>query len=259
MSQAQKTREVVWHDIECGAYTADLLLWQEMVEAAQRRTGDPCRLLELGCGTGRVSLALAGDGCQVTGLDNDAELIEELRSRARKAARDVTAVVADVRAFELGARFDLVIAPMQVAQLLRPHERQEMLACIARHLEGDGGAAVALLDPEEDWEATGDAAPLPDMLEEGGWVYSSQPTAVRRTEDGAAIELDRMRYAISPVGDVEESFSRTRLELVSPGRLERDARPAGLVPGRRRHVPATDDHIGTTVVVLRARGEVAHG
>jgi SAM-dependent methyltransferase len=259
MTQAEKTGEVVWHDIECGAYTADIPLWREMVEAAQRRTGRACRLLELGCGTGRVSLELAGQGCEVTGLDNDGELIEELRSRARKVASVVTAIVADVRSFEFGARFDLVIAPMQVAQLLQPHERQGMLACIARHLEKAGRAAIALLDPEEDWAAAGDAAPLPDMLEEGGWVYSSQPTAVRRTEDGAAIELDRMRYAVSPTGDVEESFSRTRLELVSAARLERDARCAGLVPDRRRHVPATDDHVGTTVVVLRARGEVAHG
>jgi SAM-dependent methyltransferase len=251
MTQAQRTGEAVWHDIECGAYTADLSLWRELVDGATRRSGSACRLLELGSGTGRVSLALAGADCEVTALDNDAELVEELRTRATALETPVTPALADARSFDLCSRFDLVIAPMQVAQLLRPHERADMLACIARHLEPGGRAAFALLGPEEDWEATGDAAPAPDMLEEDGWVYSSQPVAVRRTDDGAGIELDRIRNAVSPAGELEESFSRIRLELLSPARLERDARDAGLLPEKRRHVPATDDHVGTTVVILR--------
>jgi SAM-dependent methyltransferase len=252
MSQAQKTSEAIWHDIECGAYSADLSLWRELVETTRKRIRRACRLLELGCGTGRVALALAGTDCEVTALDYDAELVDGLRSRARELDSPVTGIVADVRAFDLGCGFDLVIAPMQVAQLLRPHHRPDMLACIARHLEPGGRAALALLDPEEDWEAEGDAAPPPDMLEEAGWVYSSQPIAVRRTDDGAAIVLDRIRQAVSPTGGLEETFSRTRLELLSPARLDRDARDVGLIPERRRHVPATEDHVGTTVVVLRA-------
>jgi SAM-dependent methyltransferase len=252
MTQTQRTGEAVWHDIECGAYTADLPLWRELVGAVRREKGMACRLLELGSGTGRVSLALADNGCEVTALDNDAELVEALRSRAEALDSPVTAVVADAGSFDLNSRFDLVIAPMQVAQLLRPHDRVDMLACAARHLEPCGRVALALLDPEEDWEATGDAAPPPDMLEENGWVYSSHPVAVRRTGDGAAIQLERVRTAVSPGGERERSFSRIRLELVSPARLERDAREAGLLPETRRHVPATDDHVGTTVVVLRS-------
>jgi SAM-dependent methyltransferase len=252
MSQAQKTSEVVWHDIECGAYTADLPLWRELVSAVRARGGERCRLLELGCGTGRVSLALAGHGCEVTALDNDADVIEALRSRARRLP--VTAVAADARSFELGSRFDLVIAPMQVVQLFPSHERRDVLACIARHLVPGGPAALALLDPEEDWEAPGETAPPPDMLEEGGWIYSSQPIAVQRIDDGAAIQLDRVRHAVSPTGQLDESFSRIQLELVSPAQLEREARQAGLFPEERRRVDPTDDHVGTTVVVLRVAG-----
>jgi SAM-dependent methyltransferase len=254
MTQAQRTGEAVWHDIECGAYAADLPLWRELAGDVRRRGANPCRLLELGSGTGRVSLALAGEGCEVTALDNDPELVEELRSRARKTETPVTAVVGDARSFELGSRFDLVTAPMQVVQLFRSHERPDVLACISGHLEPDGRAAIALLDPEDDWEATGDAAPPPDMLEEEGWVYSSQPVAVRRTQDGAAIELLRARHTVSPAGELEESSSCIRLELLSPARLERDARAAGLVPEARRHISPTDDHVGTTVVVLRHAG-----
>jgi SAM-dependent methyltransferase len=262
MTPAQTTGEAVWHDIECGAYSADLPVWRELAAMAGR-TGEPCRVLELGCGTGRVSLDLAGAGCQVTALDSDAELVAELRARARERANPVTTVVADARSFQLGASFDLVIAPMQLAQLLTAQERQEMLACTARHLGPGRRAALALLDPDEDWEATGEAAPPPDMLEADGWVYSSQPVAVQRTEDGRAIDLERVRQTVSPAGELERSFSRTRLVLVSPTQLERDGRRAGLAPERRRQVAATRDHVGSTVVVLRAgagrQGEAADG
>ena len=55
--------EVVWHDLECGSYRADLPLWRDLAE----RHGDP--ILDVGAGTGRVSLDLAQAGHRVTALD----------------------------------------------------------------------------------------------------------------------------------------------------------------------------------------------
>ncbi len=49
--QAAADAAVVWHDIECSAYRADLPLWREL--AAEY--GDP--ILDVGAGTGRVALA----------------------------------------------------------------------------------------------------------------------------------------------------------------------------------------------------------
>ena len=54
---------VVWHDVECGQYSADLALWDEL--AAR----EPGPILDVGAGTGRVSLVLAALGHDVTALD----------------------------------------------------------------------------------------------------------------------------------------------------------------------------------------------
>jgi len=60
--------EVIWHDVECGAYAADLPLWRDL---AISHAGP---VLDVGAGTGRVSLHLAGQGHRVVALDRGLEL-----------------------------------------------------------------------------------------------------------------------------------------------------------------------------------------
>jgi SAM-dependent methyltransferase len=246
--------EAIWHDIECGAYRADLPLWRELAVAAARRTGSPCELLEIGCGTGRVSLALAEDGCQVTAVDIEPELVAVLLQRAAERGVEVDAITADARSLDLDTSLDLVLAPMQVAQLLGEADRVRMLSAIARHLRPDGVAAVALLDLDEEWDESAGPLPPPDKLERDGWSYASQPVAVQRIAGEDALGLDTIRRVTSPEGEQTETFSRIRLEILSPRRLETEGRKAGLVPRGRRSVPGTEDHVASTIVMLGHRG-----
>jgi SAM-dependent methyltransferase len=234
---------------------ADLALWRKLVDDAQRRLPEPCEALDLGSGNGRVSLAIARDSCHVTALDLDRELLEVTTSRARAAGAPIDPVQGDVRSFELGKRFDLVIAPMQLVQMLRSEqERHSMLDCVARHLEPGGKAAFALLELDEQWAATEEQAPVPDMREVAGWLYSSQPVAVRRIQGGATLELDRVRRVVSPTGDLSESFSRVHLQLLSPHQLRGEASHTGLRQHSIRTVPPTEIHMASTVVILERRG-----
>lgn len=250
--------EPVWQDVECGAYSADIPLWLEFAREDATEADNTARVLDLGAGTGRVSLALAQSGHVVTALDASAELLHALQDRARDRKLDVRTVVADVRSFDLGDRFDLSLAPMQLFQLLpTPAGRLDALRRVFAHLRPGGRAAIALLDLEA--EPVGDeySPPLPDVIERDGRVYSSQPVAIRFLPEpggGGAVELDRVRQAVSPGGEIDESFSQVRLAAVSPGALEEDAGRAGFMAEARRHVPATSDHVASLVVILRRPG-----
>ena len=231
---------VTWHDVENGAYEADLPLWRELAEAA----GGP--VLDLGAGTGRVALDLAARGHEVTALDQDPALLAALRQRNGA----VEAVSADARDFALDARFALILAPMQLVQILGgPDARAGMLRRVREHLEPGGVFAAALADPHEALAGEDPSPPLPDMLERDGWVYSSQPVSV--DEQNGHVVVTRRRQAVSPGGALDEQVVEVGLELVGADALEAELRAAGLEPAGRRAIPETPDHIGSTVVLCR--------
>jgi SAM-dependent methyltransferase len=231
---------VAWHDVENGSYDADLFLWRELADAADGV------ILDLGSGTGRVAVDLVARGHDVVALDADPDLLAVLRGRAPA----VETVEADARDFELGRTFGVVLAPMQLAQILGgPAGRVAMLERVHAHLIPGGTFAAALTDLREVVLDETASPPLPDMLERDGWVYSSQPASL--AADDAGLKVERRRQAVSPNGAIEETMATIAFDFVSADRFEAEARAAGLEPAGRREVPETLDHFGSTVVLCR--------
>jgi SAM-dependent methyltransferase len=237
---------VLWHDLECGAYAADLPLWRELAGEAG---GPPGPLLDVGCGSGRVALQLGRAGYDVVGLDCDPVLLAALRERAGELA--VEAVQADACDFALGRRFALILAPMQTVQLLGgPERRAAFLRCALAHLRPGGLLACAIADALEGFDAEHTEPPLPDVLERDGWVYASQPVAVRPEPDGTTIE--RIRQTVSPGGARTAEGDAVVLDRLDGDALEAEGVAAGLLAAGRRFVEMTDDHVGSEIVLWRA-------
>jgi SAM-dependent methyltransferase len=231
--------DVVWHDLENGGYVEDLALWRELA-------GDG-PVLDLGCGTGRVALDLAAHGIPVVGLDIDEALLGELRDRA--ARLPIETVRADVRDFDLGRRFPVVLAPMQTVQLLGgPDGRASFLRCAKAHLEPGGLLAIAIADEIVTFDEIDTALPLPDVSEQGGTVYFSQPVSIK--DQGDRFEIEFVREVVDPHGGRTSARNIIHLDRLDAERLEDEA--SGFTVLERREVPATDAYVGSTVVMLRA-------
>lgn len=237
---------VVWHDVECAAYEADLPLWRDLAEGAGGA------VLDIGSGTGRVALDLASRGHDVTALDSEPAFVRALEARARARGLRVRTAVADARGFSLPDRFALAIAPMQVVQLMGGRDGQRrLLERAAAHLCPGGSLALAMADPLEGVAADEADPPVPDVREEDGWIYSSMPLAVRAVGTGLVIE--RLRQVVSPGGVLEESVAAIHLDAVDASELESDGEELGLRVLARRRVEPVGDYVGSTVVVLEAR------
>jgi SAM-dependent methyltransferase len=233
------TAQVVWHDLECGGYAEDLPLWRDLAGAGP--------VLDLGCGTGRVALDLAARGVTVVGLDTDRELLAALDARA--ADLPVETVCADARDFDLGRRFPIVLAPMQTVQLLGGRDgRAGLLRCVRAHLDPGGLFALALADALEGFDEETATPPLPDIREDDGIVYFSQPVAVK--DEGERVAIHRVREIVDRDGARTSERDVVRLDRLEPAELEAEAAALGFSVLARREVPPTEEFVGSLVVVL---------
>ena len=237
--------EVVWHDLECGSYRADLPLWRELARAVRGP------VLDVGAGTGRVTLDLARAGHRVTALDLDPDLLGALQDRT--GGLRVETVCADARSFDLHRRdFALCLVPMQTLQLLGGEaERAAFMRCARAHLRPGGLLACAIVTTLGPFDcAGGDIGPTAETAHVGDTVYVSRATRIVILERGFVIERERRILGVG--GDIVEELNIVELDRVSPSELEHEAAAAGLSPEPASEIPSTDEHVGSEVVMLRA-------
>jgi SAM-dependent methyltransferase len=126
-----------------------------------RRTGGP--ILELACGTGRLTIPLALDDHDVVGLDASPSMLRAARTKATAKRVKLELVQGDMCSFDLGRRFPLVIVSCNsLAHLTRNEEVIACLSEIARHLTPAGVLAFDVVNPNIRELARSDA-PIVDL------------------------------------------------------------------------------------------------
>jgi SAM-dependent methyltransferase len=128
----------------------DVEFWQRLAAAADGG------VLELGCGTGRISLPVAKSGAAVTGIDRSAPMLARARRRVARARLDdrVRLVRGDIRVLPFRPRrFALVMAPYGILQsLTRERDLRATLDSVARMLPKGGRFGIDLVPDLPAWD-----------------------------------------------------------------------------------------------------------
>src|SRR5437763_4997387 len=151
---------------ESYAFVADLYDWvvpyrertdiDFFVDAATNAGG---RVLEIGCGTGRVLVPIARAGIEIVGLDLSPHMLavcrEKLRLERPAVQSNAQLVRADMRHFDLGRTFRLITLPFRPFQhLITIEQQRSCLRTLHAHLASDGRLILDLFNPSLDALAT---------------------------------------------------------------------------------------------------------
>jgi SAM-dependent methyltransferase len=141
------------------------------------------RVLELGCGTGRITLPLGRAGAAVVGIDRSEPMLARARRRIRRARLQdrVQLVRGDIRQLPFAGRFDLVMAPYGILQsLLRERDLAATLDAVREVLKPRGTLGIELVADLPSWEEYRKRVSLKGWRRAGGGSHVTLVETVRQ-------------------------------------------------------------------------------
>jgi SAM-dependent methyltransferase len=116
------------------------------LEEARKARGP---VLELACGTGRLTIPIAQVGVEIIGLDLSASMLEHARSKAKDAGVDIEFIEGDCRGVEMGRKFGLIFMAFNSMQHLHDYASLAALfANVRKHLAEDGRFVFDVFNPK---------------------------------------------------------------------------------------------------------------
>jgi SAM-dependent methyltransferase len=164
------------------------------IEYAKKQKGI---ILELGCGTGRVSIELAKAGFYVTGLDLSEKMLEMYKNKLIELPNNIKNKIDIVKGnmanFALGKKYSLIIAPFRAFQALTEEtDIKNCLNLIIKHLDANGIFIINVFRPyktlDEIW-CTGEAIQ---------WERDNPKKGVRVIKKDVREKIDTIKQIIYP-------------------------------------------------------------
>ncbi|MFX0108105.1 MAG: class I SAM-dependent DNA methyltransferase [Candidatus Hodarchaeota archaeon] len=190
-----------------------------------KRFGSP--ILELACGTGRITLLLAQAGYEITGIELSPEMLEIAQEKLRQLPEDVQSRVSfnrgDITNFQLDKKFAMVIIPWSFKFLLTTDDQLACLRQVRQHL-ADNGVFILDLYPREAIE----------MGEKESHTVEIDGATITKTYIYSTDLMTQLRHTtvlvdvVYPDGKTEQLETKSVVSIIMPREVELLVRTAGL-------------------------------
>ncbi|MCP4200220.1 MAG: class I SAM-dependent methyltransferase [Proteobacteria bacterium] len=217
------------------------------------------KILELGCGCGRITMELAREGLLVVGLDNHPGMLKLLETRRRTlpgGQNSLQLIDADMSDFVLSERFDRIIIPFNGLFCLL--DEQAVHRCFSRildHLTDEGRLIfdVYRVDPDDDLQQDrhGEFEFLTQVVNENGLIEVFERYIVDPAQQ--RIDAEYLYKIVTRNDDIEEVVCRIPQRYLLLQDIERLLAEAGLrtldIKGGYHGEPPDEDH---PIIVVEA-------
>lgn len=140
------------------------------------------RILELCCGTGRLTLPIAMDGYDISGVDNTSSMLEQAKVKASGAGLEVKFIEADIRTLDLPEKYDLIFIPFNsIHHLYQNEDLFQAFNVVKKHLKESGLFLLDCFNPNIQFIVEGEK--------------EQKEIAQYKTKDGREVLIkQKMRY-----------------------------------------------------------------
>lgn len=106
-------------------------------------------ILELCCGTGRLTIPLVQEGCIITAMDNSTSMLEQAKAKADELNVPIKFIESDMRTFDLPEEYDIIFIPFNsVHHLYTNQDFFDVLTVVKKHLKKDGYFIFDCFNPD---------------------------------------------------------------------------------------------------------------
>ena len=142
------------------------------------------KVLEIGCGTGRIYLELLKEGVDAYGIDLSPKMLESLKEKAKKLGLKPKIKKTDMKSFKLRNKFSLIIIPFRAfLHNLTTEDQIQTLKNIKRHLPSNGRLILNFFFPNYEIMAS---------------HYNKQVKRNIKTKSGNLLLYEKARFADEP-------------------------------------------------------------
>jgi len=202
-----------YYDLQTKDFLEDIPFYLRQIQ----KFGQP--VLELACGTGRITIPLAEKGIQMTGLDVSEAMLSQARMKARAKGVDIQWILADCRDFQLDRTFRLVFIPINSIAHLHDLESLEVFfSRVKEHLAPGGRFIIDVFNPRldilmRDPTKRYPVAQYPDPDGRG------MVTVTENNVYDAAQQINRIRWYYK-IGQTEERVVENNMRILFPQELD---------------------------------------
>ena len=206
----------------------DYSSWADFIEKiiAREYSGRPELVLDLGCGTGKMTLELASRGYDMTGVDYSDDMLDVARASAEEKGHDVLWLSQDMREFELYGTVDVTVSCLDcINHLTRPADVEKTFSLVHNYLIPDG---LFIFDINGKYKFENIYSDRSYVMEEDGGVCVWQNYYNRKTKicdfyitlfeeqnDGKYCRHDELqKERMYTLNDMKKMLSHTGMEFV---------------------------------------------
>ena len=206
----------------------DYSSWADFIEKiiVREYSGRPELVLDLGCGTGKMTLELASRGYDMTGVDYSDDMLDVARASAEEKGHDVLWLSQDMREFELYGTVDVTVSCLDcINHLTRPADVEKTFSLVHNYLIPDG---LFIFDINGKYKFENIYSDRSYVMEEDGGVCVWQNYYNRKTKicdfyitlfeeqnDGKYCRHDELqKERMYTLNDIKKMLSHTGMEFV---------------------------------------------